>query len=85
MNLEGHVQSITVTPRVWAQVARGLGLPATETGQRIRRSEFGVGDERSSPVDRTGHIMCGAWSKMKTGGPLFKKIIKNCKVVTVGH
>lgn len=36
-------------------------------------------------MDRTSCIVCGAWSKMKMGRPLFKKSIKSCEVIIVGH
>lgn len=70
-----------MTPMVSAQVAGSVGLPTTE---RQRRGVVGL--EWGSPaVARTGYVGGGSQSKMKLGGPLFKKIIRSFHVVTVEH
>ena len=56
-----NIQSITMTPKVLAQVERRMGLlPSAE--QRIEKSGFDVGEERSSAMDGTGYMMCGSQS-----------------------
>lgn len=66
---------------VSAQVAGRVGLPPTEKQKRgVMCLESG-----SSAVARTGYVRGGAQSKMKLGGPLFKKIIRSFHVVTVEH